>query len=57
MIGQKKQKRLHRVVLRYNHGITRSVFIRSYDRAHAEKRALKQNPNAIGIEHTKFPLS
>ncbi len=58
MLAQsRKQKMVYRVVLKYRYGLTHSVFIRAYDRPSAQKRALKQNPDAIGIEHTKFPLS
>lgn len=54
---EKTQKRVHRVVLKYPMGISHSVFIRARTRAAAEKRALRQNPKAIGIDRSPYPQS
>jgi hypothetical protein len=51
----KRQKRVHRVVLTFPFGLSHSVFIRAYDRSEAERKALKQNPEATGIDYSPFP--
>lgn len=57
MAVQGKQKRVHRIVLKFPYGLTHSVFIRAYNRSEAEEKALKQNPDAIGIDDDPFPQS
>ena len=52
-----KNKRLHRIVLQFPMGVTHSVFVRAYTRDQAEKRALRQNPKATGIDRSPFPQS
>jgi hypothetical protein len=48
----KKSQRLYTVVLTYENGLTRSVQVRAASREVAESRALKRNPNAIGVKYT-----
>ncbi len=57
MKTKKEQKRIHRVVLKFPLGLTSSVFIRSRDREDAERRALRQHPEAVGIDHPHYPQS
>jgi hypothetical protein len=43
------QKKVHRITLEFLNGITRTVTIKASDREVAERRALKHNPSAIGV--------
>jgi hypothetical protein len=52
-----KQKRLHRIVLKYPGGLSHSVFIRAHTREQAERRALRQNPKSTGIDRSPYPQS
>jgi hypothetical protein len=52
-----RNKRVHRVVLRFPKGLSHSVFVRAYTRSEAEKRALRQNPKASGIDRSPYPQS
>lgn len=47
----KKSKRLFVIPLKFKGGITRSVNVRAVTREIAEQKAMKRNPNAIGVEH------
>jgi hypothetical protein len=51
----KQKQTMYRVVLRFPLTITRSEFVRAKNREDAERRALKRNPTAIGIDHSPFP--
>lgn len=57
IVSRKNQKRVHRVVLKFPLGLTHSVFVRAYTRSEAEKKALRQNPDAIGVDYDPFPQS
>lgn len=58
MIEQKmRNKRVHRIVLKFPMGLSHSVFVRAYTRSEAEKRALRQNPKASGIDRSPYPQS
>lgn len=46
----KRSKQLHHVTLVYENNMTRTVQVQAKDRETAEKRALKRNPNAIGVK-------
>jgi hypothetical protein len=46
----KKSQRHHRIVLEYANGMTRTVSVRASTREVAEERALKRNPNAVGVK-------
>lgn len=47
---QKSAQRSFSIVLRYEHEITRTVKVKAASREAAENRALKRNPNAIGVK-------
>jgi hypothetical protein len=47
---QSSKKRLFRIVLQYENGMTRTVPVKASSREVAEERALKRNPNAVGIK-------
>lgn len=44
------QKKLYHVVVVFPNGMTRTVKVKAVSREIAEKRALKFQPNAIGVE-------
>jgi hypothetical protein len=46
----KKTSRVYHITLVYENNLTRDVKVRASSREVAEKRALKRNPNAIGIQ-------
>jgi len=46
----KKASRVYNITLVYENNLTRDVKVRASSREVAEKRALKRNPNAIGIQ-------
>ena len=46
----KKASRVYTLTLVYENNLTRDVKVRASSREVAEKRALKRNPNAIGIQ-------
>lgn len=46
----KQTKKLHHVTLVYENNMTRTVSVKAISREVAEKRALKRNPNAIGVK-------
>jgi hypothetical protein len=46
----KKSKKLYHVIVELPNGITRTVKVKAIDREHAEKRALKFQPNALGVK-------
>lgn len=46
----KKQKKLYQIVLEFPNTITKRVPVKASSREVAEKRALKFNPNAIGVK-------
>jgi hypothetical protein len=48
----KTKQRHFRVVLEYANGMTRAVSVKASRRDVAEDRALKRNPNAIGIKRS-----
>ena len=43
-------KRLFTVVLIFANNVTRTVHVKASDREVAENRALKRNPNAVGVQ-------
>ena len=47
----KKTSRVYQITLVYENNLTRDVKVRAKSREVAEKRALKRNPNAIGIQY------
>lgn len=49
------KRKMFRVVLKYDLGLTRSVFIRAMTRDEAERRALRRYPSAIAIDHSFYP--
>lgn len=51
------KKYLYRVVLKYDMGLTRSVFIKATSRKEAERRALHRYRTAIGIDRSMSPLT
>jgi hypothetical protein len=51
----KQKLHMYRVVLAFEFGVTRSVFVKAKSRETAEKRALRRNPTAIGIDRSPFP--
>jgi hypothetical protein len=53
----KQKEQVYRVVLAFPLSVTRSVFVRAKSRETAEKRALRRNPKAIGIDRSPFPLN
>ena len=46
----KKASRVYNITLVYENNLTRDVKVRASSREVAETRALKRNPNAIGIQ-------
>jgi hypothetical protein len=46
----KPRQQLYRITLEFVGGIFRTVKAKGTDRATAERRALKHNPNAIGVK-------
>lgn len=46
----KKSKKLFHITLEYPNSITKSVAVRAVTREIAEKRALKRNPNCLGVK-------
>lgn len=46
----RKASRVYQITLVYENNLTRDVKVRASSREVAEKRALKRNPNAIGIQ-------
>ena len=46
----KKLKRLHRVVVEFENGLTRTVKVKAATREVAENRALKFHPSAKGVK-------
>jgi hypothetical protein len=46
----RKASRVYTLTLVYENNLTRDVKVRASSREVAEKRALKRNPNAIGIQ-------
>jgi hypothetical protein len=46
---QKKASRVFTITLVYENNLTRDVRVRAKSREVAEQRAMKRNPNAIGI--------
>lgn len=46
----KKSKQLFSIELFYENNMTRTVKVRATSREIAEKRALKRNPNAVGVK-------
>ena len=52
---RRAKKKVWRIVLKYPNTISHSVFIREYDRGRAEEKALRQNPEAVGIDRSSHP--
>lgn len=52
----KEKKKVYRVVLAYPNTVSHSVFVKARNREKAEARALRQHPDASGIDRTRFPL-
>lgn len=46
----KKASRVYQITLVYENNLTRDVKVRAKSREVAERRAMKRNPNAIGIQ-------
>lgn len=46
----KSKKQLYQIVLTYANGVTRRVPVKASNREVAEDRALKRNPNAMGVK-------
>jgi hypothetical protein len=46
------KKRPFRIVLEYPTGTTKTVIVKAASRLTAEDRALKRNPNAIGVKRS-----
>lgn len=55
-MSRRKQKRVHRIYLRFPYGLSYSVFVRAYDRAEAEEKALKQHSDALGVNRSEIPF-
>lgn len=47
---KKKSKQLYRIPLEFPMGVTRTIKVKATDREHAETRALKFNPSAMGVK-------
>lgn len=43
-------KKVHHITLVYENNMTRTVKVRAKDLETAESRALKRNPNALGVK-------
>lgn len=46
----RKSKQLFRIELRFPGGLTRGVKVRAVTREIAERKAMKHNPGAIGVQ-------
>jgi hypothetical protein len=49
-VQSKKASRVYQITLVYENNLTRDVKVRAKSREVAERRALKRNPNAIGVQ-------
>lgn len=54
-MAKKPKHQRYKVVLGYDFGITRSVFIRARNREAAEKLAMRRNPKATHINRSPSP--
>lgn len=50
MVRVKGAKKLHTITLVYENNMTRTVQVKASNRDVAERRALKRNPNAVGVK-------
>lgn len=50
-----QHKQMYRVVLDFDFGLTRSVFVYAKSRSEAERKALRKYPEAKGICRVPFP--
>lgn len=51
LLKSRKASRVYQITLVYENNLTRDVKVRASSREVAEKRALKRNPNAIGVQY------
>jgi len=49
-VRAKKEKKLFSITLVYENNLTRTVQVKAINREVAENRALKRNPNALGVK-------
>lgn len=48
----KASKKVHTITLVYENNLTRTVKVKASSREIAERRALKRNPNALGVQRS-----